>query len=56
MTPFAHTSVRITTMRHHTERGSATTAHNARLRMNWDRMNDILKRYPLPSVKVVRCW
>ncbi len=25
-------------------------------RMNWDRMNETLKRYPLPSVKVVRSW
>ena len=32
MTPFAQTSVRTTTIRHHTERGTATTAHNARLR------------------------
>ena len=32
MTPFGQTSVRTTTIRHHTERGTATTAHNARLR------------------------
>ena len=32
MTPFAQTSVRTTTIRHHTERDTATTAHNARLR------------------------
>ena len=31
MTPFAQTLVRTTTIRHHTERGPATTAHNARL-------------------------
>ena len=24
--------------------------------LNWDRMNDILKRYPLPSVTFVRSW
>ena len=24
--------------------------------LNWDRMNEILKRYPLPSVKFVRSW
>ena len=24
--------------------------------LNWDRMNEVLKRYPLPSVKVVRSW
>ena len=34
MTPFAQTSVRITTIRHHTEHGTATTAHNARLRLH----------------------
>ena len=34
MTPFGQTSVRTTTIRHHTEPGTATTAHNARLR--WD--------------------
>ena len=34
MTPFAQTLVRTTTTRHHTERGTATTAHNARLRNN----------------------
>ena len=33
MTPFAQTSVPTTTTPHHTERGSATTAHNARLHM-----------------------
>ena len=32
MTPFAQTSVRTTTTRHHTERAIATTAHNVRLR------------------------
>ena len=32
MTPFGQTSVRTTTIPHHTERGTATTAHNARLR------------------------
>ena len=31
MTPFGQTSVRTTTIPHHTERGTATTAHNARL-------------------------
>ena len=31
MTPFAQTLVRTTTIRHHTERGPVTTAHNARL-------------------------
>ena len=25
-------------------------------RMNWDRMNALLKRYPLPSVRIVRRW
>ena len=24
--------------------------------LNWDGMNEVLKRYPLPSVKVVRSW
>ena len=33
MTPFDQTSARTTTIRHHTERGPATTAHNARLRL-----------------------
>ena len=33
MTPFAQTSVRTTTIPHHSERGPATTAHNARLRL-----------------------
>ena len=32
MTPFAQISVPTTTIRHHTERRTATTAHNARLR------------------------
>ena len=32
MTPFGQTLVRTTTIHHHTERGTATTAHNARLR------------------------
>ena len=25
-------------------------------RMNWDRMNALLKRYPLPTVQVARRW
>jgi len=25
-------------------------------RMNWDRMNALLRQYPLPSVKIVRPW
>ena len=25
-------------------------------RMNWDRMNALLKRYPLPSVRITRPW
>ena len=32
MTPFAQTSVRASTIRHHTDRGPATTAYIARLR------------------------
>ena len=25
-------------------------------RMNWDRMNALLRHYPLPSVKIARPW
>ena len=25
-------------------------------RMNWDRMNELLKRYPLPPVTITRSW
>ena len=32
-------------------------ARRSRLRpMNWDRMNELLKRYPLPSVRITRSW
>ena len=32
-------------------------ARRSRLRrMNWDRMNELLKRYPLPSVSYPRSW
>ena len=24
--------------------------------LNWDRMNDVLRLYPLPSVKIMRSW
>ena len=33
MTSFRQTSVPTTTIRHHTERGTATTTHDARLRL-----------------------
>ena len=39
MTPFGQTLVRTTTIPHHTECGPATTAHNARLRL--DRVRDL---------------
>ena len=32
------------------------TRRSRRRCLNWDRMNDILKRYPLPSVTFVRSW
>ena len=32
------------------------TRRSRRRSLNWDRMNEILKRYPLPSVKIVRSW
>ena len=32
-------------------------ARRSRLRrMNWDRMNELLKRYPLPPVTITRSW
>ena len=32
-------------------------ARRSRLRrLNWDRMNELLKRYPLPSVTFTRSW
>ena len=47
MTPFGQTSVRTTTIRHHTERGTATTAHNARFRVTLTELFDALKRLKL---------
>ncbi len=32
------------------------TRRNRLRRLNWDRMNTLLKRYPLPSVRIVRRW
>lgn len=32
------------------------TRRSRRRSLDWDRMNEILKRYPLPSVKTVRSW
>ena len=32
------------------------TRRSRRRCLNWDRMNEILKRYPLPSVTFVRSW
>ena len=51
MTPFAQTSVPTTTTPHHTERGSATTAHNARLPTAWGRISSLIETAKMNGVE-----